>query len=164
MKLVAQAWDELPGWDKLSRTLALEMAMEAGDGERARKWIDEAGLRAPESDIYEAWVKLVEGDIMAALADLAALPQEHPHVALLQGLALVEQNRYAEAQPWLDRADKLLPGPRSTSRSPAPGSRPGPATPRPRGASSTPSPRRSRSPREAGPGSARPTSPSPTAT
>ncbi len=110
MKLVAEAWEVLPGWDKLSRTLALEMAMEAGDGERARTWIDEAGLRAPESDIYEAWVKLVEGDIMAALADLAELPQTHPHVALLQGLALVEQNRWAEAQPWLDRADKLLPG------------------------------------------------------
>jgi uncharacterized protein HemY len=110
MKLVAEAWDALPGWDKLSRTLALEMAMEAGDGERARKWIDEAGLRTPESDIYEAWVKLVEGDIMAALADLAALPQEHPRVQLLQGLALVEQNRWTEAQPWLELADKTLPG------------------------------------------------------
>ncbi|HVI01653.1 MAG TPA: tetratricopeptide repeat protein [Enhygromyxa sp.] len=110
MKLVAEAWDALPGWDKLSRTLALEMAMEAGDGERARKWIDEAGLRTPESDIYEAWVKLVEGDIMAALADLALLPQKHPHVQLLQGLALVEQNRWAEAQEWLERADKWLPG------------------------------------------------------
>ncbi|HLT38729.1 MAG TPA: tetratricopeptide repeat protein, partial [Enhygromyxa sp.] len=110
MKQVEQAWDALPGWDKLSRTLALEMAMEAGDGERARKWIDEAGLRAPESEIYEAWVKLVEGDIMAALADLADLPQRHPRVALLQGLALVEQNRWAEAQQWLDIADKALPG------------------------------------------------------
>jgi tetratricopeptide (TPR) repeat protein len=110
MKLVAEAWDVLPGWDKLSRSLALEMAMEAGDGERARKWIDEAGLRTPESDIYEAWVKLVEGDIMAALADLANLPQGHPRVQLLQGLALVEQNRWAEAQPWLDLADKTLPG------------------------------------------------------
>jgi tetratricopeptide (TPR) repeat protein len=110
MKLVAEAWEVLPGWDKLSRTLALEMAMEAGDGARARTWIDEAGLRAPESDIYEAWVKLVEGDIMAALVDLARLPQEHPHVALLQGLSLVEQNRWAEAQPWLERADKLIPG------------------------------------------------------
>lgn len=110
MKLVAEAWEALPGWDKLSRTLALQMAIEAGDGARARTWIDEAGLRAPESDIYEAWVKLVEGDIMAALRDLATLPQEHPHVALLQGLALVEQARMSEAQPWLDRADKLLPG------------------------------------------------------
>lgn len=110
MKLVAEAWEMLPGWDKLSRTLALEMAMEAGDGERARKWIDEAGLRTPESDIYEAWVKLVEGDVMAALADLALLPQEHPRVQLLQGLALVEQNRWTEAQPWLELADKTLPG------------------------------------------------------
>ncbi|WP_146155525.1 tetratricopeptide repeat protein [Enhygromyxa salina] len=110
MKLVDQAWAALPGWDKLSRTLALEMAMEASDGERARTWIDEAGLRASESEIYEAWVKLVEGDVMAALADLAKLPQEHPRVALLQGLALVEQNRFAEAQPWLERADKLIPG------------------------------------------------------
>nr|WP_255216184.1 tetratricopeptide repeat protein [Pseudenhygromyxa sp. WMMC2535] len=47
---------------------------------------------------------------MGALEDLAKLPQEHPQVALLQGLALVEQNRWAEAQPWLERADKLLPG------------------------------------------------------
>lgn len=110
MKLVAEAWDTLPGWDKLSRTLALEMAMEAGDGDRARRWIDEAGLRTPESDIYEAWVKLVEGDVMAALADLAELPQGHPRVQLLQGLALVEQNRFAEAQQWLELADKMLPG------------------------------------------------------
>jgi uncharacterized protein HemY len=110
MTLVDEAWEALPGWDKLSRTLALEMAMEAGDGERARKWIDEAGLRAPESEIYEAWVKLVEGDVMAALQDLADLPQGHPRVALLQGLALVEQNRWTEAQQWLDFADKLLPG------------------------------------------------------
>ena len=110
MELVDQAWAALPGWDKLSRTLALEMAMEAGDGERARTWIDEAGLRAPESDIYEAWVKLVEGDVMTALEDLASLPQEHPRVALLQGLALVEQQRMAEAKPWLERAEKLIPG------------------------------------------------------
>lgn len=110
MLLVDQAWELLPGWDKLSRTLALEMAMEAGDGERARTWIDQAGLRAPESEIYEAWVKLVEGDIMTALRELSALPQRHPHVALLQGLALVEQNRMSEAQAWLEIADKLLPG------------------------------------------------------
>lgn len=110
MKAVDDAWDVLPGWDKLSRALALEMAMEAGDAERARKWIDEAGLRAPESDIYEAWVELVEGDVMRALEDLSKLPQEHPRVALLQGLSLVEQNRWDEAKPWLDRADKLLPG------------------------------------------------------
>lgn len=110
MKAVDEAWKVLPGWDKISRSLALEMAMEAGDGERARTWIDEAGLRAPESDIYEAWVKLVEGDVMTALEDLADLPQEHPRVALLQGLALVEQGRWREAPPWLERADKLLPG------------------------------------------------------
>jgi tetratricopeptide (TPR) repeat protein len=110
MEAVDQAWAALPGWDKLSRALALEMAMEAGDGKRARKWIDEAGLRAPESDIYKAWVELVEGEIMTALADLAKLPQEHPRVALLQGLALVEQGRFAEADAWLARADKLLPG------------------------------------------------------
>lgn len=110
MELVEQAWDALPGWDKLSRALALEMAMEAGDGKRARTWIHEAGLRAPESDIYDAWVDLVEGKVMTALAELAKLPQEHPRVALLQGLALVEQGRYAEADAWLARADKLLPG------------------------------------------------------
>jgi tetratricopeptide (TPR) repeat protein len=110
MKLVDQAWAALPSWDKLSRTLALEMAMEAGDGTRARTWIDEAGLRAPESEIYEAWAKLVEGDVMGALEDLAKLPQEHPRVALLQGLALVEQNRFSEAAPWLERADKMIPG------------------------------------------------------
>lgn len=110
MKLVDQAWAALPSWDKLSRTLALEMAMEAGDGTRARTWIDEAGLRAPESDIYEAWAKLVEGDVMGALEDLAKLPQEDARVALLQGLALVEQNRFSEAAPWLERADKLIPG------------------------------------------------------
>jgi tetratricopeptide (TPR) repeat protein len=110
LERIETAWSALPAWDKLSRSLALEMAMEAGAGRRAEKWIDEAGLSVAEANIFRAWVSLIDGDVMAALADLSELPQEHPRVALLQGLALVEQGRWVEAADWLARADKLMPG------------------------------------------------------
>jgi tetratricopeptide (TPR) repeat protein len=105
-----EAWPGLAAWDSLSRNLALELAMEAHDSERARAWAKEAGLPEVELELYEAWALLSEGDVMGSLEHLAALPQDHPRVAYLQGLALVEQGRWAEAGPWLERADKLLPG------------------------------------------------------
>jgi Tfp pilus assembly protein PilF len=38
------------------------------------------------------------------------MPQEEPWVAYLQALALVEQLRFTEARPWLERTETLLPG------------------------------------------------------
>jgi len=69
-----------------------------------------AGLPETEARVYGAWAKLARGDIMASLEVLAELPQEHPRVAYLQALALVEQLRFEEAGPWIDRAEKLMPG------------------------------------------------------
>ena len=65
---------------------------------------DEA-VPEPAAAIYRAWALLVDGDAMGALALLAELPQEHPRVAYLQGLALVEQRRFEEAEPWLARVE-----------------------------------------------------------
>ncbi len=107
---IEKAWVALPRWDTLARSLALEMAVEAGDAKRATVWIEEAGLSTDDAAIFRAWVALIEGDVMGALADLSKRPQENPRVALIQGLALIEQRRWAEADPWLERANKLLPG------------------------------------------------------
>jgi tetratricopeptide (TPR) repeat protein len=105
-----RAWAGLPRWDTMSRNLALELAMEARAGELAREWAEQSGLGESEQQVYEAWALLNDGDIMKSLAILAALDQKHPRVAYLQGLALVEQGRFEEAGPWLERADKLIPG------------------------------------------------------
>lgn len=104
------AWPLLPWWDRSARTLAMDLSLEAGDSARARRWAQEVGLPEPDAALYRAWAQLVDGDVMASLAALAELPQELPRVAYLQGLALVEQRRFAEAEPWLARADRLLPG------------------------------------------------------
>ncbi|HET6584241.1 MAG TPA: tetratricopeptide repeat protein, partial [Nannocystaceae bacterium] len=105
-----EAWAGLPKWDRLAVRLAIETALEAGDAKRARAWLDEAGLPKDETATFGAWAKLVDGDVMAALADLSALPQEDPRVGHLQALALVEQGRFAEAEPWILRTNELLPG------------------------------------------------------
>ncbi len=102
------AWSLLPWWDWHARTAALELALEAGDSDRARIW--SKSWPAVEQRLYAAWSLYVEGDVMAALQALAELPQDHARVAYLQGLALVEQRRFAEAEPWLARADRMLPG------------------------------------------------------
>jgi tetratricopeptide (TPR) repeat protein len=104
------AWPLLPWWDRTGRALAMDLSLEAGDSARARSWALEVGLPEPDAGIYRAWALLVEGDVMASLAALGELPQELPRVAYLQGLALVEQRRFEEAEPWLARADRLLPG------------------------------------------------------
>jgi tetratricopeptide (TPR) repeat protein len=108
--LLDEAWEHLGAWETEARQLALEMALSSGDAERTRRWLGEIGLPESEVAVYEAWVDLVAGDIMASLASLASLPQERPRVALLQGLALCEQARWDEARPWLERARELLPG------------------------------------------------------
>ncbi|MFY0536007.1 hypothetical protein [Nannocystis pusilla] len=106
----AAAWPALAPWDAHARRLALELSLEAGDAERARELLAQLGVPEPEASIVRAWSLLAEGDVMASLVALSACPQDHPRVAYLQGLALVEQRRFAEAEPWLERADRLLPG------------------------------------------------------
>jgi tetratricopeptide (TPR) repeat protein len=110
MELVGQAWSDLPLWDVAARQLALDMALEAGDEALAQGWLTQVGLRGVELDIYRAWQLFVAGDIMGCLELCTKLPQDHPRIALLQGLALVEQQRLEEAEPWLLRAEKLNPG------------------------------------------------------
>lgn len=105
-----EAWAGLPMWDRLAVRLAIETALDAGDAVRARKWLAAAELPEAETATYEAWAKLVDGDVMAALVSLAELPQEDPRVGHLQALALVEQGRFTEASPWIERTDELLPG------------------------------------------------------
>lgn len=107
---VDTAWPLLPWWDRAARTLALDLSLEAGDSQRALTWTAALAVPEPEAGVYRAWASLVDGDVMGGLAALANLPQDHPRVAYLQGLALVEQRRFEEAGPWLARADRLLPG------------------------------------------------------
>jgi tetratricopeptide (TPR) repeat protein len=104
------AFPALAPWDAAARRLALELSLEAGDAARARDLLTALAVAEPEASIVRAWALLAEGDVMASLEALAACPQDHPRVAYLQGLALVEQRRFAEAEPWLARADRLLPG------------------------------------------------------
>jgi tetratricopeptide (TPR) repeat protein len=103
----------LPRWDRLAVRLAVETVLEAGATELGSKWLDEAekdgALTEEEIAIDRAWVTMSTGDVMAALDEAAKLPQANPRVAYVQALALVEQRRWAEAQPWIDRARQLLP-------------------------------------------------------
>ncbi len=105
-----KAWPDLAQWDTLNRQLCVVTALEANAGAQAVAWAKEARLPAAEIAIYQAWATLQTGDVMTALSALADLPQEHPRVAYLQALALVEQGRYAEALPWIERTDQVLPG------------------------------------------------------
>jgi len=110
LAMLDRAWEGLPAWDRLSRRLAIQSALEAGDASRIDAWVDAASLPEAEGDIYRAWAVLVKGDVMEALRRLAELPQADPWVGYLQALALVEQGRFAEAAAWIDRTEKLLPG------------------------------------------------------
>ncbi|MEZ4380558.1 MAG: tetratricopeptide repeat protein [Nannocystaceae bacterium] len=110
MRRADEAWTLLAPWDRLARLRALGLALEAGDSERARQWLGDAELDPTTAAVFAAWARLVDGEVMAALAELAALPQRHPRVAYLQGLALVEQRRLDEAGPWIERARRFYPG------------------------------------------------------
>lgn len=110
LRMLDRAWEGLPAWDRLSRRLAIQSALEAGDATRIDAWVEATPLPAAEGDIYRAWAVLVKGDVMDALRRLAELPQADPWVGYLQALALVEQGRFAEAAAWIDRTEKLLPG------------------------------------------------------
>ncbi len=108
--LLEDVWPKLPSWDRQSRVLALEIAVQAGALERVREWLPNAGLSEEARALFDVWLVLEEGDVMGALATLATMPQADARVAYLQGLALVEQGRWPEAKPWLERADRLMPG------------------------------------------------------
>ncbi|MCA9695695.1 MAG: tetratricopeptide repeat protein, partial [Myxococcales bacterium] len=108
--LLEQAWPELPPWDWPAREQTLDTLLTAGEAARARAHLEGLALPETEAGIYEAWARLVEGDLQDSLERLAALPQAHPAVAYLQALALVEQRRLEEAGPWLTRARRLWPG------------------------------------------------------
>jgi tetratricopeptide (TPR) repeat protein len=107
---VRGVWPRLAPWEHDLRALALQSVLEAGDGELAKTWLEQAALSPVERSIYEAWGQLARGDVTASLAALAQLPQEHPRVGYLQALALVEQGRHAEALPWIERTERLIPG------------------------------------------------------
>lgn len=109
-KLLSEAFGALAPWETRARTVALETALAAADVELTREILAAGEFDEQERGEYEAWLELIDGDVMAALDRLAKLEQAAPRVALLQGLALVEQARWAEAAPWLERAQKLLPG------------------------------------------------------
>lgn len=105
-----RAWPELGQWNRMSHELAIATALEAGDAERVKGWIDEAAIAPTKAAVFRAWRSLARGDVMDTLARTSELPQEDPWVGYLQALALVEQRRFEEAKPWIDRATKLLPG------------------------------------------------------
>ncbi len=114
LALLEAGYDGLPRWDRSALRLAVDTALEVGATELATRWLDEletaGALPADEIAIDRAWVTLMSGDVMKALDVTATLPQAHPRVAYVQALALVEQRRFAEAQPWVERASTLLPG------------------------------------------------------
>lgn len=104
------AWPNLSPWNMLARRLAVQTSLDAGDTSRYEDWLDASAFTDDEKKIYGAWATLIGGDVMKALSQLEKAPQAHPWVALLQALALVEQGRWQEAKPWVDRAGKMLPG------------------------------------------------------
>lgn len=104
-----RAWSDLPPWDLDARDLAIEAALFAGETKRAKAWIDELEVPDEASAVYAAWTGLVEGDVAKSLETCAELPQTHPRVAWVQALALVEQGRWQEAGPWIERAASGYP-------------------------------------------------------
>lgn len=110
LALLDEAWPGLAAWNTMTRELAIETALESGDATRLATWLPASGLRSIERDIYRAWGTLLDGKIMEALDELEHLPQEHVLVGYLQALALVEQGRFVEAKPWLERTAALMPG------------------------------------------------------
>ncbi len=105
-----EAWDGLPKWDRMAVRLAIETALEAADADLATKWLADADLPEVEKSIGRAWATLTRGELVDSLTALAGLPQEHPRVGYLQALALVEQGRWREAEPWIRRTEELMPG------------------------------------------------------
>lgn len=103
-----EAWKGLPRWDNHARDVAIDLALQHGGSELVRRWLDGAKLDPQAAAIYDAWQKLAEGDTRGALVALQSAPQDSPRVALLQALALVEQQRWTEAESWLAYAAPSL--------------------------------------------------------
>lgn len=108
---LAKAWKTLPQWDQDSRDLALEAAMTSGHPDLAKEWLEKAKADEATLAIHDAWKALLDGDPTSALEKSAKLPQDHPRIAYLQALALLEQGRFDEAAPWVKRALSVY-GPR----------------------------------------------------
>ena len=110
LSLLDEAWGGLAEWNVMARELALQTALEGADDTRVEAWIEQTTLPKERADAYRAWARLVRGDVMTALEELARLPQDDPWVGYLQALALVEQLRFQEAQAWVQRAQRIMPG------------------------------------------------------
>ncbi len=103
------AWDSLPAWDWDARDRAVAQLRWLSDGETLSKWLADADPPQPLASLYTATRQLLSGDAPAALGGLAKEPQDHPEVAYLQALALVEQRRFEEAGPWIARGLAAFP-------------------------------------------------------
>lgn len=110
-KELDEAWKHLPEWDVDSRAIVIETALVAGDVERGEKWLDKVDADETTKKAYGAWIDLQRGKVAQSLETSAELDQAHPRVAYVQALALVEQKRFKEAGPWLERAQAFY-GPR----------------------------------------------------
>lgn len=103
-ELREEAWETAPKWDVDTLDLVVTAAYIAAEEKEGAKRLDELDLDEPASAIYEAWGKLLAGEETAALTLCSKLPQSRPRVAYVQALALAEQHRWQEADPWIDRA------------------------------------------------------------
>jgi tetratricopeptide (TPR) repeat protein len=103
-----RAWKQTPSWDADTRDLTIMAAFLAHDLDTGEKWLKKTDPSETVQDIYGAWKDLLTGDTDKALERSAALPQSRPKVALVQALALTEQERWAEAGPWIDRGIEYL--------------------------------------------------------
>lgn len=104
-----RAYGALDPTDHLARVLALEVALSRGAWELAERWVDQGALPELTTRIHRAWIALAKDEVASSLRQLARLPQTHPYVAMVQGLALVEQGRHREASIWLGRAAESFP-------------------------------------------------------
>jgi len=104
-----QGWSIAPTWDQDTCDVLLEGMIRAGHA-RAKELVAQATLAATEAQAAAAWLRMSEGAYLDALTLLAALPQDHARVGYLQALALTEQQRWAEALPWIDRSERMWPG------------------------------------------------------
>jgi tetratricopeptide (TPR) repeat protein len=98
---------QLPAWDRDARDLAIEAALRARRSGSIEGCIE--GVET-SSSLLEAWIALSKGDVVRSLTASASVSQQHPRVAYIQALGLVEQGRFEEAQPWIDRALRAFAG------------------------------------------------------
>jgi tetratricopeptide (TPR) repeat protein len=99
-----QAWTGAAGWDWSTRDPVIGALRWLGEPERARALLEKTPAPELAGSLYDAQLEIADADIVGTLETLAKLPQDHAEVAFLQALALVEQRRFTEARPWIDRA------------------------------------------------------------